>query len=107
MVPDVLCPCMSAANLLVAEASTRRFMVLSAGIQYGWRFFFGNFFLGWVPGFSSFLGTGGQGHGAGDAPRGCGVETRGPGLGSQPANASTNLYIYTYLCIYIYTHSYI
>ena len=60
-----------------------------------------------MPGFSSFLGTGGQGHGAGDAPRGCGVETRGPGLGSQPGNASTHLYIYTYLCIYIYTHSYI
>ena len=70
-------------------------------------FFFGPFFLGGVPGFSFFLGTGGQGHGAGDAPRGCGVETRGPGLGSQPGNAATHLYIYTYLCIYIYTHSYI
>ena len=82
------------------------------GVKVGGNFFLpfflgGPFLLGGVPGCSCFLGTGGQGHGAGDAPRGCGVETRGPGLGSQPGNASTHLYIYTYLCIYIYTHSYI
>ena len=80
-------------------------LVFASRFKTGGDFFLAFFFF--RPGFSSFLGTEGQGHGARDAPRGCGVETRGPGLGSQPSNASTHLYIYTYLCIYIYTHSYI
>ena len=49
-----------------------------SGGDFFWPIFFFCLFFWGVPGFSSFLGTGGQGHGAGDAPRGCGVETRGP-----------------------------
>ena len=63
-----------------------------------WPFFLGGAWL------LFFLGTGGQGHGAGDVPRGCGVETRGPGLGPQPGNASTHLYIYT-LSVYIHIYT--